>query len=109
MAGESGGNRFHTYLSTDAVLIHRQEEIQWVARISEAIKSGRLALYYQHIVPLSETEDTGLHIEVLVRMLDEHGAVVDPGNFLPAAERYHLMPAIDRWVVIIWFPIWTTG
>ena len=39
------------------------------------------------------------HLEVLLRMIDEHGNLIQPGSFLPAAERYNLMPAIDRWVV----------
>jgi EAL domain-containing protein (putative c-di-GMP-specific phosphodiesterase class I) len=98
-ASESGGNRFHSYQSTDSELLLRQEEMQWVARISNAIKSGRLALYCQQIVPVSAKEDAGLHIEVLVRMLDEYGGVVDPGSFLPAAERYHLVSDLDSWVI----------
>jgi EAL domain-containing protein (putative c-di-GMP-specific phosphodiesterase class I) len=39
------------------------------------------------------------HGEVLVRMLDENNEIVGPGSFIPSAERYFLMPAIDRWVV----------
>jgi EAL domain-containing protein (putative c-di-GMP-specific phosphodiesterase class I) len=32
-------------------------------------------------------------------MRDEKGGLIPPGSFLPAAERYDLMPRIDRWVV----------
>jgi diguanylate cyclase (GGDEF)-like protein/PAS domain S-box-containing protein len=98
-ASESGGNRFHTYLSTDAELVRRQEEMQWVSRISDAIKFDRLILYYQQIVPLSAQEDAGLHIEVLVRMLGKDGALIYPEKFLPAAERYHLVADLDNWVI----------
>ena len=40
-----------------------------------------------------------MFFEVLIRMVDEHGQRVPPGAFIPAAERYNLMPTIDRWVV----------
>jgi PAS domain S-box-containing protein len=52
----------------------------------------------QRIQPLKRPS-VGAHFEVLVRMLDVDGGLVPPGMFLPAAERYQLMPAIDRWVV----------
>ncbi len=39
------------------------------------------------------------HIEILVRMVDEHGSLVMPGAFIPAAERYDLMGHVDRWVI----------
>jgi EAL domain-containing protein (putative c-di-GMP-specific phosphodiesterase class I) len=39
------------------------------------------------------------YLELLLRMTDESGRLVLPGTFIPAAERYHLMGTIDRWVV----------
>ncbi len=98
-AKEKGGNRIHTYQSTDVELVRRKSEMQWVSRISDAIKSDRLVLYCQQIVPLSAVEDTGLHIEVLVRMRDEDGRIITPDRFLPAAERYRLVTDLDRWVI----------
>ncbi|MCB1719693.1 MAG: EAL domain-containing protein, partial [Candidatus Competibacteraceae bacterium] len=50
-------------------------------------------------LPLKTGPDAGVHIEVLLRMIDEKGGLILPGSFLPAAERYNLMPAIDRWVI----------
>jgi diguanylate cyclase (GGDEF)-like protein/PAS domain S-box-containing protein len=98
-AKENGGNRIHTYQSTDVELVRRQSEMQWVSRISDAIKSDRLVLYCQQIVPLSAQDDAGLHIEVLVRMLGEDGAIITPDRFLPAAERYQLIADLDNWVI----------
>jgi EAL domain-containing protein (putative c-di-GMP-specific phosphodiesterase class I) len=48
---------------------------------------------------LGNDEPGRIHIELLLRLIDEHGELVAPGTFLPAAERYNLMPAIDRWVL----------
>jgi EAL domain-containing protein (putative c-di-GMP-specific phosphodiesterase class I) len=40
-----------------------------------------------------------MHFEVLLRLRDENGQILPPGNFIPAAERYGLMPSLDRWVI----------
>lgn len=42
---------------------------------------------------------SGLHLEILLRMEDEHGEIIGPNAFLPAAERYQLASRIDRWVL----------
>ncbi len=98
-AKERGGNRYHIFQSNDAELQHRQDEMRWVSRVSEAIDADRLVLYSQEIMPLTGEHKTALHIEVLVRMLDEHGGLITPDKFLPAAERYNVIGSVDRWVV----------
>jgi Amt family ammonium transporter len=98
-AKDRGGNRYHIYQSEDAELIRRQDEMNWVSKISEAIDADRLVLYYQQIVPLSAAAGEELHFEILVRMRGESGELISPDKFLPAAERYHLITSIDRWVV----------
>jgi EAL domain-containing protein (putative c-di-GMP-specific phosphodiesterase class I) len=55
-------------------------------------------LYYQPIVPVDQRQIEGLHMELLLRMEDRDGNIILPGAFLPAAERYNLMPHLDRWV-----------
>lgn len=99
MAKEQGRNRIHVYQPNDKTAAQRQGEMQWVHRITQALAEGRLCLYHQTIVPLLNTDDAQAHSEVLVRMMDEGGELVPPMAFIPAAERYNLMPAIDRWVV----------
>jgi diguanylate cyclase (GGDEF)-like protein/PAS domain S-box-containing protein len=94
-----GGNRYHIYQPGDQVLAKRHEEMQWVSRLTAAIDSGRLVLYCQDIVPVNPASTTGRHIEVLVRMLDEDGAMINPGKFMPAAERYNIVANLDRWVI----------
>ncbi|NDP48349.1 MAG: EAL domain-containing protein [Sulfuriferula multivorans] len=76
----------------------RYGEMQWVARIHKAIDENRLLLYRQNIVAVAGN-DSVAHAEILLRMLDEHGAIIPPMAFIPAAERYNVMIMIDRWVV----------
>jgi len=96
---DMGGNRYHVYQASDQSLVRRHEEMRWVTRVAEAIASDRLVLYCQDIVPVVRDETAGRHFEVLVRMLDEQGAIIPPERFLPAAERYNLIASLDRWVV----------
>jgi len=96
-AKESGRNRVHAYQNDTVPQQHR--EMQWVARITRAFEEDRLELFYQPIVAIGRNVDPVNHYELLLRMRDENGKLVPPGEFLPAAERYNLMPVIDRWVV----------
>jgi EAL domain-containing protein (putative c-di-GMP-specific phosphodiesterase class I) len=70
----------------------------WVSRLNAALKDDRFVLFRQAIAP-TIGQDDNLHYEVLIRLRDEQGALIPPGLFLPAAERFNLMAAIDRWVV----------
>jgi EAL domain-containing protein (putative c-di-GMP-specific phosphodiesterase class I) len=79
-------------------IAERRNDIHWVRRLSDAFHSDKLQLYYQPIVPVG-TDVGGLHYEVLLRLVDEDRGVVSPKSFLPAAERYDVMPSVDRWVL----------
>ncbi len=75
----------------------KREEMNWVTRIHEALEQNQFELFYQEIQPFSNTNN--VHCEVLIRLRDADGNIIAPGEFLPAAERYNLMPRIDRWVL----------
>jgi diguanylate cyclase (GGDEF)-like protein len=96
-AKDRGRNRVHVYRADDAELLQRHGEMQWVARINRALEDNRFELFRQGIMPLGPNR--GRHCEFLLRMLDDQGKHILPGAFIPAAERYSLMPALDRWVV----------
>lgn len=98
-ARERGRNRIHVFKQNDIDLLRRRDEMQWVGRIQAALRENRFLLYGQLIQPLRP--EVGLsHYEVLLRILGEDGKqVIPPGVFMPAAEHYHLMPSIDRWVI----------
>jgi len=98
IAKDLGRNRVHVSHSGDEVVAEHQGQMRWVQRINEALKDDRFALYCQSVVPILD-EDAPHYHEILVRMIDSDGSIIVPGQFLPAAERYNLMSAIDRWVV----------
>ena len=101
MAKERGRNRVHLFSEQDSETTQRRSEMEWAGRIRQALSDGRFLLHFQELVPLWEGERSeGVHMEMLIRLRDEKGALVPPGAFIPAAERFGLMPAIDRWVVV---------
>jgi len=99
VAKESGRNRMHEYQPDDSALAERYGEMQWIHRIHKAFAEHRFFLYQQGIHPLHGNGDEPPLCEIFIRMLDEEGQVASPGAFIPAAERYHLIASIDRWVV----------
>ena len=101
VAKENGRNRVHVYQVNDDELVKRQGQVLWVQKIQEVLENDRFRLYFQLIAPINQNNftDKRLHGEVLLRMLDDRGDLIGPGSFIPAAERYSLMPAVDRWVI----------
>lgn len=97
-AKEQGRNRVHSFAENDIELMRRRRETQWAARISAALDEGRFELYRMPISPL-QGQIEGEHYEILLRMRDETGKIVTPDHFISAAERYNIMPNIDRWVI----------
>jgi diguanylate cyclase (GGDEF)-like protein/PAS domain S-box-containing protein len=97
VAKDHGRNRVHTYRPQDEALARRHGEMEWIGRINRALEEDRLFLQAQPIFSLAD--GTVLHREVLLRMRDTDGATVLPMAFIPAAERYGLMPTLDRWVI----------
>ena len=99
MAKEKGRDRVQVYHPGDSELSKRQGEMEWVGRLQKALDENRFVLYAQDIVEVGDPHPRGTHCEIFVRMLDENGTLVLPMAFIPAAERYNLMPSIDRWVI----------
>ena len=99
MAKEKGRNRVQVYHRGDSELSIRQGEMEWIGRLQKALAEDRFVLYAQDIIEVRPERRQGSHCEILIRMLDEHGDLVPPMAFIPAAERYNLMPSIDRWVI----------
>src|ERR1700719_233437 len=97
-AKESGRTRVHSFAENDIELMRRRREMQWAARINAALEEGRFELYRMAIQPLQRVE-VGAHYELLLRLKDEGGRIVAPNDFIAAAERYGITPAIDRWVI----------
>ncbi|UXZ44341.1 EAL domain-containing protein [Pseudomonas soli] len=98
MAKEKGRNRVQVYHADDSELSMRFGEMAWIQRLHVALEENRFCLYAQEIAPLHPHDGLG-HIEILLRLHDESGRTILPDSFIPAAERYGLMTALDRWVV----------
>jgi diguanylate cyclase (GGDEF)-like protein/PAS domain S-box-containing protein len=98
LAKEKGRNRVQLHCPSDTELRRKFGEMVWVQRIRDALDEQRFFLEAQSIKPLHK-ESEAKHIEVLLRLRDENGRIVPPSTFIPAAERYGLMPLLDRWVV----------
>jgi diguanylate cyclase (GGDEF)-like protein/PAS domain S-box-containing protein len=99
VAKESGRNRVHFYSERDDQTVRRRSEMEWANRLRWAVDEHRLQLTYQEVWPLPLGDGAEPGIEMLLRFREESGQLVVPGVFLPAAERYGLMPAVDRWVI----------
>ena len=95
-AKEAGGHRVAAYQLANEDLVRRHQQLHWVEGIKHALEEERFELHCQRIEPLQGGE---IHYELLVRMLDDNGALVSPAMFIPTAERYNLMPELDRWVL----------
>lgn len=97
-AKHQGRNRIQIYQFDNSDLNRHQSEIDAAAEITDALREERFELYFQKIVPLAQASG-GCHCEILLRMRDRTGALIAPDQFIPGAERYNMMSAIDRWVV----------
>ncbi|GMR21572.1 MAG: EAL domain-containing protein [Gammaproteobacteria bacterium] len=95
-AKDKGRNQVCVYSADDLTLVQRQGEMGWVQQIRQALEHDKLCLYLQPISPLCK--GCKPMMEVLVRIEVEDGLVM-PAAFMPAAERYHLAPMVDRWVI----------
>ena len=98
-AKNKGRNRVQVYQAGDRELIKQHGETQWVVQINQALEENRFRLYSMPIVHLLNTPTTGTHCEILLRLQLPTGQLVSPMAFIPAAERYNLMHAVDRWVI----------
>jgi len=93
------GGHVHVYSARDEAAARQRGEIHWLQLLQSALKNGGFELHAQPIVAVDNQRTSGPGLEVLLRLRDESGASVAPGEFMVAAERYRLMPHVDRWVV----------
>jgi diguanylate cyclase (GGDEF)-like protein len=96
-ANDRGRNRVELYLETDESIVRRFSDINLINGLRNAVAEQRLQLNAQFIAPLAS--QCIAHFEILLRMIDEKGVIVGPDHFMSAAQRYQLMPTIDRWVI----------
>jgi diguanylate cyclase (GGDEF)-like protein/PAS domain S-box-containing protein len=105
LAKDNGRNRVQLYRPDDQQVKSRHGEMRWVERLNVALDSGSFVLVAQEIRPIAPAPQIGTRhspprrFEMLMRMVAPDGAWIPPMAFIPAAERYGLMPGVDRWVI----------
>ena len=99
LAKDLGRNQLQVYTQGNQEVQRRQAEMHWVLRVQDALVQGNLRLHAQPIVACGGAGEGRAHMELLLRLCDEQGRMVPPMEFIPAAERFGLMPALDRWVL----------
>jgi len=99
VAKQRGRGQVHVYSSRDQVIAKERGDIHWLRQLQDALRDSRFELALQPIIATGSGTVSGPSVEVLIRMPDERGRIGDSADFLRSAERYQLMPEIDRWVV----------
>lgn len=95
---ESGGNRYSVCSQIAGINTNTLSISEWISNIHEALLYDQFKLYYQPIEPL-DPANTHPKLEILLRMIGKDGSEIPPSEFIPIAERYSIIPAIDRWVI----------
>lgn len=99
MSKELGRNRVHLFTLGDAELMKRESEMSLVSNIHDALDNDRFVLFEQLIKPTHNSRKDKELYEIFVRMVNEDGSIVPASQFVASAEKYNLMPEIDRWVI----------
>jgi len=97
IAKDEGGKHIVVYNNEENLFVKRRDEMEWIPRLKKALKEDQFELFYQPIRPLKDDEAI-IKGEILIRLKND-GGFIPPSEFLPSAERYNLMPSIDRWVI----------
>jgi len=97
-AKDMGRNQLHVHGLDDERSRKLHKELTWVADINNASGTDHFSLFLQTIENLQDTQEPRMY-EVLLRLNDDEGTLVSPGNYIPAAERFSLMKDVDRWVI----------
>jgi diguanylate cyclase (GGDEF)-like protein/PAS domain S-box-containing protein len=99
VAKQEGRGKVHVYSARDEVVARERGDIQWLRQLQAALHEDKFQLAVQPIIAMRGGVESGPAFEVLIRLPDSKGRTADSAEFLRPAERYQLMPQIDRWVV----------
>lgn len=99
VAKQRGRGQVHVYSARDEAVARERGDIQWLRQLQEALHDNKFELAVQSIIATGSGTVSGPCVEVLIRMPDARGRSANSADFLRSAERYQLMPQIDRWVI----------
>jgi diguanylate cyclase (GGDEF)-like protein/PAS domain S-box-containing protein len=109
VAKQQGRGRVHVYSARDEAIARERGDIQWLRVLQSALHEDRFHLAVQPILAMSGGVESGPSAEVLIRLPDQNGRAANTAEFLRPAERYQLMPQIDRWVLTATLTALTSG
>jgi len=98
IAKNQGRNRIHVASSETGEYKQHKQQVAWLPKITKALQLNQFTLYAQEIRAIN-SHSTEKHYELLIRLINKDGSITLPNAFIPPAERYDLMPQIDRWVI----------
>jgi len=99
MAKQQGRGQVHVYSARDEAVARERGDIQWLRQLQTALHEDSFELAIQPIIAMSGKADSGPSVEVLIRLHDSQSRATNSAEFLRPAERYQMMPQIDRWVI----------
>jgi len=99
MAKQQGRSQVHVYSARDEAVARERGDIQWLRQLQTALHEDGFVLAVQPIIAMRGRGESGPAVEVLIRLSDDHGRPTASAEFLRPAERYQMMPQIDRWVI----------
>ena len=99
MAKQQGRGQVHIYSARDEAVARERGDIQWLRQLQTALHEDSFELALQPIIAMRGPAESGPAAEVLIRLNDGHGRTTNSAEFLRPAERYQMMPQIDRWVI----------
>jgi EAL domain-containing protein (putative c-di-GMP-specific phosphodiesterase class I) len=98
-AKKAGRNQSFLFSAGDIEVAQRRSGVEAISDITDEIDDEQFMLYCQPILPLTAEHTNQYRYEVLIRKIGAEGEIILPTAFIASAERYHLMPNIDRWVI----------
>ena len=99
MAKQQGRGKVHIYSARDEAVARERGDIQWLRQLQTALHEDKFELATQPIIAMSGRADSGPSVEVLIRLNPGNSRASNSAEFLRPAERYQMMPQIDRWVI----------
>ncbi|MDH5544186.1 MAG: EAL domain-containing protein [Gammaproteobacteria bacterium] len=104
VAKDKGRNRIWVHRIDDREIIQRHGEMALTTLITQALEEGKFCIFKQKILSMPGNDAPDMY-ELLIRMERQNGGHLLPMAFIPAAERYTIMPSIDRWMITASFSV----
>ena len=101
MAKQEARGSIRTYDQANQRSSLHRESINWASRLVEALHNNLFRCYFQLLEYLPGVRaEPRVRLEVLLRLwAPQQQRMIAPGDFIGPAERLHLIPELDKWVI----------